>query len=53
MTIADKLRLELLVREHLTRHGDEFYTELARILSKIQMEQLDMRGKPNLVNERN
>jgi hypothetical protein len=50
MTITDKLKLELFVREQVTRHQDEFYTELARILEKIQnehVEDIDTRGKPN------
>jgi hypothetical protein len=38
MNITDKLRLELLVREQITKHGEEFYLELERILSKIATE---------------
>lgn len=50
MNITERLRLELLIREQLHRHGEEFYTELSRILEKIQNEQvedIDDRGKPN------
>jgi hypothetical protein len=39
MTITEKLKLELLIREHVDRHGDLFYTELERILSKLQSEE--------------
>ncbi len=47
MTITERLRLELFVREGLKEHGDEFYTELARILERIQNdEEVDARGKP-------
>ncbi len=49
MKITDKLRLELMIREQLKQHGNEFYTELARILEKIQNEtDIDTRGKPSL-----
>lgn len=47
MTITDKLRLELFLREQLTKHGDDFYLELAKILEKLENENLDTRGKPN------
>lgn len=50
MNITDRLKLELFVREQVTRHQDEFYTELAKILEKIQnehIEDIDTRGKPN------
>lgn len=46
MTITDRLRLELFVREYLKEHGDEFYTELAKILERIENEEVDTRGKP-------
>lgn len=51
MKITDKLRLELMIREQLKQHGDEFYAELEKILQKILVEQEveDSRGKPNLV----
>lgn len=39
MTITEKLKLELIVREHIDRHGEDFYVELERILSKIKSEQ--------------
>jgi hypothetical protein len=39
MTITEKLKLELLIREHAERHGSNFYVELERILSKIQSEE--------------
>jgi len=46
MTITDKLRLELWLREQIKQHGDEFYTELARILERIDDENcVDSRGK--------
>lgn len=48
MTITDKLKLELWIREQVERHHEEFYTELAKILEKIQNETItDCRGKPN------
>lgn len=48
MTITDRLRLELFLREQLSKHGDDFYLELAKILEKLQNEQtIDSRGKPN------
>ena len=52
MNLTQKLKLELLIREQLEQHGEEFYIELARILSKIEHEQtesVDGRGKPNFV----
>lgn len=39
MNITDKLRLELLVREQINKHGEDFYIELERILSKIATEE--------------
>jgi len=39
MNITDKLRLELLIREQITNHGEDFYIELERILSKISSEE--------------
>ena len=49
MTITERLKLELIIREHLDKHGDAFYTELANILEKIQNETtIDLRGRPNL-----
>jgi hypothetical protein len=39
MTLTEKLKLELVIREHLDRHGEDFYTELERILSKLQSEE--------------
>ena len=48
MNITERLRIELFIREQLTRHGEDFFTELAKILEKIQNEQdTDSRGKPN------
>lgn len=38
MNVTEKLRLELLVREQLQKHGDDFYEELAKILEKIKNE---------------
>lgn len=50
MNITERLRLELLIREQITKHGDEFYTELSKVLEKIQNETTidDHRGKPTL-----
>ena len=50
MNITERLRLELVIREQITKHGDEFYTELSNILEKIQNETTtdDHRGKPTL-----
>jgi len=39
MNITDRLRLEVLIREQLHRHGQEFYVALAQILEKIKHEQ--------------
>jgi hypothetical protein len=39
MNITDKLKLELLIREAHQKHGEDFYVELERILSKLQSEQ--------------
>ncbi len=54
MTITDRLRLELWLRENIHKYGDDFYAELARILEKINDEQVDndTRGRPNLVSLR-
>jgi hypothetical protein len=38
MTITEKLRLEVLMREQLARHGDDFYVDLAQILNKLSSE---------------
>lgn len=49
MTITERLKLELIIREHLDKHGDDFYVELAKVLEKIQNENTtdnDPRGKP-------
>lgn len=50
MTITERLKLELIIREHLDKHGDNFYTELSKVLEKIQNENTidDLRGKPNI-----
>jgi hypothetical protein len=50
MTLTERLKLELTIREHLDKHGDEFYTELSNILEKIENETTidDLRGRPNL-----
>jgi hypothetical protein len=47
MNITDKLRLELLIREQITKHGEDFYLELEKILSKISTEdqQIPPRGQ--------
>ena len=52
MTITERLRLEVLIREQLDRHGNNFYTELAKILTKLEFERLpqpDFPGRPNHV----
>jgi hypothetical protein len=49
MNITERLRLELLIREQINKHGDDFYTELSKVFEKIQNEQKidnDPRGKP-------
>ena len=50
MTLTERLKLELVIREHLDKHGDDFYTELGKVLEKIQNETTidDHRGKPTL-----
>lgn len=50
MNITERLRLELLIREQISKHGDDFYTELSKVLEKIQNENTidDLRGRPNL-----
>jgi len=42
MNITDKLRLELLIREQIAKHNEDFYIELERILSKIQSEEQEI-----------
>jgi hypothetical protein len=39
MTQIQRLRLELLIREQHQQFGEEFFTELERILSLIDTEQ--------------
>ena len=39
MNITDRLKLELLIREHHQKHGEDFFEELAKILAKIEYEQ--------------
>ena len=36
MTITQRRRIELFVKQQLEELGDEFYTELARVLERIQ-----------------
>ena len=50
MNITERLRLELVIREQINKHGDDFYTELSKVLEKIQDETTndDPRGRPNL-----
>ena len=51
MNITERLRLELVIREQINKHGDDFYTELSKVLEKIQDENTtdnDPRGRPNL-----
>jgi hypothetical protein len=53
MTITDRLRLELWLRENIHKYGDDFFTELAHLLEKIGNEtDNDTRGRPNLVSLR-
>lgn len=54
MNVTDKLRLELFLREQIQKHGEDFYTELAKLLERLQNEEMvnDLRGKPNLVSLR-
>lgn len=48
MTITDRLRLELWIRESVHKYGEDFYTELAKVLERIQNEtEVDTRGKPS------
>ena len=57
MNITDKLKLELWIREQVERHQEDFYTELSRILERIEhektitdhngIEHIDTRGKPH------
>jgi hypothetical protein len=50
MTLTQRLKLELVIREHIDAHGELFFTELGNILEKIQNEKNidDPRGKPCL-----
>lgn len=50
MTLTERLKLELVIRENIDKHGDDFYTELSKVLEKIQDENTidDHRGKPCL-----
>lgn len=35
MTLTEKLRLEVYIREQYQKHGADFYTELAKVLAKL------------------
>lgn len=41
MTITERLRLEVLIREQISKHGEDFYQELSKILAKIKEEDLE------------
>jgi len=41
MTITQRRRIELFVKQQLEELGDEFYTELARVLERIQSQDRD------------
>lgn len=41
MTITQRRRIELFVKQQLEDLGDEFYTELARVLERIQGQEQD------------
>lgn len=52
MTLTERLKLEVFIREQIELHGDSFYEELAKILARIDnehAESVDGRGKPNFV----
>jgi len=43
VNITERLRLELVIREQINKHGDDFYTELSKVLEKIQDEKISVR----------
>lgn len=49
MTITERLRLEVFIREQYQKHGDDFYTELAKIISKLDDEVLAVDPRTRLV----
>jgi hypothetical protein len=49
MTLTEKLRLEVYIREQHQKHGDDFYTELARVLAKMNNEALAIDPRTRLV----
>jgi hypothetical protein len=49
MTLTEKLRLEVYIREQHQKHGDDFYTELAKILAKLNNEEMAINPRTRLV----
>ena len=49
MTLIEKLRLEVYIREQHQKHGDEFYAELAKVLAKLDTEVLSVDPRTRLV----
>jgi hypothetical protein len=49
MTITERLRLEVFLREQHQKHGDDFYTELAKVLAKLEDEVLAVDPRTRLV----
>jgi len=49
MTLTEKLRLEVYIREQHQKHGDDFYTELARVLAKMNNEEMAINPRTRLV----
>lgn len=49
MTITERLRLEVFIREQHQKHGDEFYAELAKVLAKLDNEVLAVDPRTRLV----
>jgi hypothetical protein len=49
MTLTEKLRLEVYIREQHQKHGDDFYTELAKILAKLNNEEISVDPRTRLV----
>jgi hypothetical protein len=49
MNLTERLQLEVFVRQQVHKHGDEFYTELAKILSKIDEDVLPVNPRTRLV----
>ena len=49
MTLTEKLRLEVYIREQHQKHGDDFYNELAKILAKLNNEEMAIDPRSRLV----